>query len=127
MAGFPNKQSYPAAAIPVYIGVQPFAVAPTTVFPATIVAGATYDTGLIVAAGALIVAATLDQPSVFTLTRYMDAAGLIPIDVATLAFAEAGSNALVVNDGLPFRSFRATIKNTGPDVATVTKSGILGG
>lgn len=127
MTGFPNKQSNPAAAIPVYIGVQPFDFAPTTPFPATIASGATYDTGLIVGGGALSLYASLDQPSVFEITRYADAAGLAPMTVSTQANADTGPNALNVNDGMPFRSFRATIKNTGASVATVTHAGILGG
>lgn len=127
---YPNAQNNPAGAIPVYLAAgAPSTVEPAVPFPATINAGATYDSGVIAAAGALnlVVCATLDQAGVIAVTRYADAAGNAPIDQATNQFAQPGAQSVVVNDGVPFLAYRVQITNNGAVPANLSNAVILAG
>ncbi len=106
---------------PVAIGpvAQTLPVPPTPV-PATIAAGATWDSGLINADGykAIAVGVTLDQAGSLKLLRFIDGGGVVAQGAAsTQALAAGAPGVLNVNDNLPFQSFRVQIQNSSAAVA----------
>lgn len=98
-------------------------------FPATIAAGATWDSGLIGGAYkgmAIVLAGTLDQAGVMTVTRYADAAGNAAIDQQTNQFVQAGENVVQIGgDNVPFCAFRLQITNSNASVVANLSNAVL--
>ena len=119
----------PQFASPVYLCNGPQEVTPPTPFPATIAAGVTYDTGVILANGAysLSVSATLSQAFKLTVVRYLDKLGTIQLDTNNVT-ALAGAPAVLSYNALsPFQSYRVTIENTSGSSGDLSNTMILVG
>jgi hypothetical protein len=131
MPKYPNQQSNPAAAIPVWIAANAGSAvipAPPTPPPSTIVASGSWNSGVMLANGAnrLAAAVTSSQNGVLTIQRYIDAAGTIPIGIAPTQAITANTLAWTwVNDGMPFLSWRVTVTNTGGSTANLTNVALL--
>jgi len=126
---WPNEQSNPAGAIPVYLtGGAVIVPTPPVAFPATIVAGATFNTGIMPTLGCkgLAASAELTQTGVLSIQRYIDLAGTIPIGAAiTQAMSAATLATVSVNDGLPAASWQVSIQNTSGALGTLTNAALL--
>ena len=132
---YPNDQSNPAGATPVWIaaiaGRGTITPIPPTPAPATLAAsggGATWASGAIPCGGipALAVSAELDHTGTLSLQRYIDVAGTVPIGAAITQAMTANAIATIwVRDGLPAASFQVTVVNTGGVLANLTNVNIL--
>ena len=128
---YPNDQSKAAAAIPVWIAGNGGAIivpTPPTPPPATIGGGLSYDTGLMSAAGfsKFAASAKLTQTGTLTLTRYIDAAGTVPIGpVLTQNLAANTVGSIAVNDGIPCLVWRVVVLNTSGATATLSDFHLL--
>lgn len=126
---FPNDQANPAGAIPVYFGVGAgYNPAPPVAPPASIDAGDTYDTGLLLGAyRAIAVSAELTQTGEITVQRYIDTAGTIPIgEPVTQPLTANTLGYVAINDGLPSAAFSVAVENTGGGAADLSNFAILG-
>jgi hypothetical protein len=125
---YPNDQGMGAGAIPVWLATPDFNPDPVNPVPATIGAGLTYDTGVVLAGGRRIVAvaAMLDQTGTLTLQRYIDAAGTLPLGSPITQAMTANVLATIwVNDGQPMASFNVTVQNTSGSLGTLSDFTIL--
>lgn len=101
---------------------------PANAVPATIAAGVTYDTGVILSYGfnSFAASAQLSQTGSLVLQRYIDEAGTIPIgDPITQAMTANTLATVAVNDGLPCASFNVTVQNTSGSLGNLTKFSVL--
>lgn len=107
-----------------------FAPTPPNAFPATIVPGTPYSSGIITAPAyqVIAVAATLAAQGSITIQRWMDVAGQIPVGAPLIITLSAGSSGLAaIGDGLPFLAFTVSIANNGSSAAALTGAAILMG
>lgn len=126
---WPNEQSNPAGAIPVYStgGAVIVPTAPVA-FPSTIAGGATFNTGIMPTLGCrgLAASAQLTQTGVLSIQRYIDLAGTIPIGAAiTQAMTATVLATVSVSDGLPAASWQVSIQNTSGSTGTLTNASLL--
>jgi hypothetical protein len=128
---YPNKQTNPAAAIPVYFAAGPVAVVvPTTPFPATIAANTTYASGALAAGGYRNLAATAQLSAAGTLAiqRYADAEKAVSIGAPVSVVLSAGvANSVTISDGVPYLYYEVSIANTTGGPGTLTGANILQG
>lgn len=111
-----------------YSALAPSNPAPPTPYPATILAGATYDTGIIpVRAPGLTATVKMDKAGNLRVLRYFDLAGTILIDTTTQAIVANTQETITLADGVPYRAYKVTVENTAITVATVANIGILTG
>jgi hypothetical protein len=128
---YSNDQHSAAAAIPVFItGNAGSSSVPTppTPPPATLGAGASWNSGLMNAAGfnRFSAAATLSQAGTLVIQRYIDPAGAIPIGTAPTQAMAAGVPAWTwINDGMAASTWQVTITNTSGAVANLTNVALL--
>ena len=96
--------------------------------PTTILAGASWTSGVIVTAGwkSIMFAATSTAIGALTIQRYLDLAGTVSLgSLSSQALSPGAANYLCVNDGLPYVSFVATITNPGGVSATISKTALI--
>jgi len=128
---FPNKQTNPAAAIPVYLAAGPVAVVvPTEPFPETIAGSGSYESGVLPAGGYRNLAATAQLSTAGTLSiqRYYDAAESVPIGAPVSVVLSAGvANSVTISDGVPYLFYEVSIANTAETTGTLTNANILQG
>lgn len=127
LAGIEKQSLFPA---PVSIGPQVLVQNPTgmTVLPATIGAGLTYDSGVIICVGFKTIAAgtKLDQTGTITIQRYLDAAGAIPVGaLISSALVANTANWVTSIDNTPFQSFRVVITNTSVSLGTLAANATM--
>jgi hypothetical protein len=126
---YPSDQGQSAGAIPTYLANRSSTPAQPNAFPATVNGGATFDAGVIPALGSnsIAVGATLSQAGQIVVTRYLDAAGLVVLDVNQVTMLAGAPTSLVVADMAPWASFDVRIVNTSGGAANLTNAAILVG
>jgi hypothetical protein len=130
MSDFNTNQTMDSGSIPIRIvgGGSASIPLPPNPLPTTIPAAGTYDSGVMGGSGynRLAAAVTSSQNGVLSITRYIDAAGTIPIGtVATQALTAGTPGWTWINDGMPFASWRVTVTNPGGTPANITNAALL--
>lgn len=130
MSDHNNDQTRDSGAIPVRAVLMniPDTAALTTPPPATLAAGATWDSGPISGGGFSKLAATaqLDRTGTLTLARYIDILGLVPVGPVPVQAMTANVLAsAAVNDGYPFASWRVKVMNTSGSTANLINVNLL--
>jgi hypothetical protein len=110
--GFDESEYFPIGARGPVAQFFPAEVPPTPL--AATGGGATWTSDVIPTDGFKAVAAgvTAARAGTLAITRYIDEAGLVLLDVTSVVLAAAVPNAVAINDGKAFGSFKIVITNT---------------
>jgi hypothetical protein len=103
---------------------------PKNVYPVTIAAGATYDTGFVPVTNlnAFLAGVKMDQAGTLDLDRYLDSGGLVEIgSPLTVGIVANTAVTLDVEDGKPCQFVRMRVVNTSGVLTNVAAIGLLGG
>lgn len=103
---------------------------PPTAFPASLANSASWDSNLIPAAfGGVALCGLADQSGVvFTIQRYADLAGTIPVGpTGTFTSVANTANSCWVLDGIPYLSFNCNVLNSSGSTVNLSNMSIVTG